>query len=464
MLNRRIFGIGQLGRRLALAFVAVALAAIAVLCLMSAATTATDITELTTHQERSLAGALAVAAGAAYNHGGWATADLMPVSKLVARDHAGAQVRDAAGRVVRSSPRFGALPREDQLSEPITARGRQVGTVTMRFSNEGLGGVPRAFEAMRWKARFIAAGIAALIALIVSLVIARTITGPLELMLEAVRARGAGGRSVRIKRVRGVGVVRELLESFNQSANAIDKQDRLRRNLVADVAHELRTPVAVLQASHEAMLDGMTDPTPENLKSVHQEVLRLARMVEDLQRLSAAEAAGLQLTLAPHNLATAAAEAASPLRGSFAAAGVSLTEMLTEVHVMCDAVRLREVVSNLLANALKFTPPGGSVRLSTGDDEAGRARLRVRDTGIGITAAELPRVTERFFRGHRSSEMAGGSGIGLTIVAELVQAQGGELEIASEPDQGTQVTLTFPAVEAAETRRLALLRSAAQGR
>ena len=462
MSNRKFLGIGQLGRRLTLAFISVALAAIAVLGLISAKTTATAITKLTTHQEQSLALALSVAAGATHSDGGWASDDLVPVFKLVARDHAGAQVRDAAGRVVKSSPSFGALPRAGQLTEPIRADGRRVGSVIVRFGDDGLGGVPRAFEAQRWRARFIAASIAALIALLVSLVMARTISRPLELMLEAVRARGAGSRSVRIRRVRGVGVIRELLESFNQASNAIDRQDRLRRNLVADVAHELRTPVAVLQATNEAMLDGVTDPTPENLQSLNEEVLRLARMVEDLQRLSAAEAAALQMTLAPHDLAGVVAGAVCPFRGSFAAAGVSLTERLREVHVLCDPARIREVVSNLLSNALKFTPPGGSVVLDTGPDETGRARLRVSDTGIGIKAKELPHVTERFFRGMRSPEIAAGSGIGLTIVTELVDAHRGQFEMASEPGQGTQMTVTLPALDPAEARRLALLRSAAR--
>jgi two-component system sensor histidine kinase BaeS len=461
MQNRRILGIGPLGRQLALAFVAVALAAIAVLGVISATTTMVDITNLTSRQEQNLGAALAVATGAAYRHGGWADDDLMPVFKLVARDDSGAQLRDLAGRVVRSSPRFATLPRAGQLNEPINARGRRVGMVTIRFGSGGLGGVPRAFEATRWRARFIAAGIAALIALLVSVVMARTITAPLELMLEAVRASGAGVRSVRIKKVRGVGVIRELLESFNQSANALDQRDRLQRNLVADVAHELRTPVAILQASHEAMLDGVTDPTPQNLGSLRDEVLRLARMVDDLQRLAAAEAAALQLTLAPHDLAAIAAEAADSLRGAFGAAEVDLVQSLPEIQVACDTDRMRELISNLLTNALKFTPPGGSVRLETGSGEDGLARLRISDTGIGIPPDELPHVTERFFRGLRPSQMTGGSGIGLTIVAELVRAHGGELEIASEPDQGTQVTVAFAAVDEAEIQRFALFRSAA---
>ncbi|MDR2988367.1 MAG: hypothetical protein LBV34_26395, partial [Nocardiopsaceae bacterium] len=152
----------------------------------------------------------------------------------------------------------------------------------------------RRFEADKWRTRLTAAGIAAAIALVVSLIVARAITRPLEKLLAVVRSRGIGQRSAVIKPVQGTGVIRELMESFNESAVAVDKQDRLRRNLVADVAHELRTPVAVLQASLEAMQDGVTEITPDGVGSLRDEVLRLAKMVEDLQRLAAAESASLQ--------------------------------------------------------------------------------------------------------------------------------------------------------------------------
>jgi two-component system sensor histidine kinase BaeS len=305
-----------------------------------------------------------------------------------------------------------------------------------------------------------AASIAALIALIVSLIVARAITGPLEQLLAAVRSRGIGKRSAAIKPVRGTGVIRELIESFNASSAALDKQDRLRRNLVADVAHELRTPVAVLQASLEAMQDGVTEVTPDGVASLRDEVLRLANMVEDLQRLAAAESASLQLRLAPNDLAAIAAEAADSLGDAFRVADVGLHQRLSEVRVLCDRARMREVISNLLTNSLKFTPPGGTVNLDVGPDGGGMAAIVVDDTGIGIPGDELPHVTERFFRGMRSSEMAAGSGIGLTIVTELVQAHNGQLDIASKPGRGTRVTVTLP-LAAAESRRLALVRSGA---
>jgi two-component system sensor histidine kinase BaeS len=190
------------------------------------------------------------------------------------------------------------------------------------------------------------------------------------------------------------------------------------------------------------MLDGLTEPTPDQLASLRDEVLRLARMVDDLQRLASAEAAALQLTLVRRDLASVAATAAASLVERFEASGVTLVERLAKVEVMCDPLRMHEVVVNLLTNALKFTPAGGQVTVQT--EQVGDAgRLSVIDTGIGIPADELPHVAERFFRGQRSSEVAG-SGIGLTIVSELVRAHFGILDLTSEPGQGTTVSVMLP--------------------
>jgi len=458
--NRTIFGIGQLGRRLALVFVAVALAAIAVNATIAAESLGSDINTIAQKEERTLTQSVAVMAASAYQGGTWAHADLAAAFTRAMRGDAAAQIRDKSGHVVGQSSRFDKEPVAHERVVPLKLGQDRIGSLTVRFSPESPGAVVRSFEADKWRTRLLAASIAALIALVVSLIVARAITGPLEQLLASVRSRGIGNKTAVIKPVRGTGVIRELIESFNESAVALDKQDKLRRNLVADVAHELRTPVAVLQASLEAMQDGVTEVTPDGVVSLRDEVLRLAKMVEDLQRLAAAESASLQLRLEPHDLAAVAAEAAESLREAFRVADVRLEQQLTEVHVMCDRVRMREVVSNLLTNSLKFTPPGGRVSLRVGPDGSGMATLSVNDTGVGIPGEELPHVTERFFRGVRSSEMAAGSGIGLTIVAELVQAHNGQLDIASEPGTGTRVTVTLP-LAAAESRRLALVRSGA---
>jgi len=448
MASRRILGIGQLGRRLVLAFVAVAVAAILINAVISEVSFVGDIAVVADQQQDSLGRAVALTSGAAYQGIGWRHADLRPVFDVARRAGAAVQVRDRAGRVVGSTPGFRRFPVQREARRPVFSRGQLVGVVTVRFGPSGLGALARTIAAERWRSRIEAVVIAVLLALAVSVVAARRITRPLDLMLDAARRRGAGDRSARVDPLTGAGEVRELLRAFNWSTDAVDEQDRLRRNLVADVAHGLRTPVAVLQAGHEAMLDGVTKPTTANLASLRDEVLRLARMVDDLQALASAEAAALQLELAPENLAAIAADAASSLADSYERKGVSLVPRLASSTIDCDRSRIYEIVVNLLTNALKFTPRGGTVELRTTPDRGAIVLLRVSDTGIGIPAEDLPRVTERFYRGARSRDSTAGSGIGLTIVSELVRAHHGDLEIASESGTGTRVTVRFPAAGA----------------
>ena len=225
--NRRIFGIGQLGRRLALIFVAVALAAIAINVIISAETSGADVNKIAVRQEAAVAQSVAATAAAAYRGGTWANADLHHAFQRAQRGDAAVLVRDTAGHFVAESARFTQLPTAHRRVVPIRLGNDTIGEATVRFSMSSPGAMVRQFEATKWHARLVAAGIAALIAFVVSVIVARAITGPLEQLLEAVRARGRGSRSAQIKPVRGIGVIRELLESFNRSAVALDKQDRL---------------------------------------------------------------------------------------------------------------------------------------------------------------------------------------------------------------------------------------------
>jgi signal transduction histidine kinase len=438
--------IGRLGLQLALAFVGVAIAAVFASILLGAVTTSRNIDELVKGQHKDLAQATANSAAAAYHRGHWVPADLAVLFDFVKRAGAVVQVRTGSGQVIRSSRGFDAVDPASQVNANVTAGGVRVGSVAVRFDNVGLGQTIQTFRAQRWPARIGAAGVAAVIALLVALLLSRRITAPVESLIETARARGRGEPGARAGDVRGLGEIQELAEAFDEMADAREDQEQVRRNLVADVAHELRTPIAVLQAGHEAMLDGLTKPTPANLTSLRDEVLRLARMVEDLQRLASAEAAALQLGLVPRDLAVAADTAADSLADAFDAAGLTLDRRLSEVHVRCDPLRIHEVTTNLLTNAMKFTPAGGRVVLETGPDDdpdSGLALLRVADTGIGIPADELPLVTHRFFRGQRSAGIAG-SGIGLTIVAELVRAHHGSMTITSAAGAGTEVAVRLP--------------------
>jgi two-component system, OmpR family, sensor histidine kinase BaeS len=432
-----------IGLRLALAFLAVALAAVALLAGLTAAFAAADVSSLASRQRAQLTQAIAVAAGSAWDRShSWDRADLSPTLDLVSRTGAGARILDGSGRVAAQSPGFPAHSHGAQLSRPIVVQGERAGTAVVRFTGSGLGGADDALEIALLRAIAGAAGLAALLALLTGLAVARRITRPVTRLIRVTRAMGGGDRSARVGPVAAPGELRELATAFDQMADDLDRQEQLRRDLVADVAHELRTPIAVLQAGHEALLDGVAEPTPDQLASLRDEVLRLARMVGDLQTLAAADAAAMQLSLRPDDLAGIAATAADSLAGQFEAAGITLQRLLTPVPVLADARWLHQVVTNLLTNALKFTPSGGRVRIEAGpaDDHA---VLRVSDTGTGIPAEELPRIFDRFWRGRQASTVSG-SGIGLAIAAGLAQAHGGQLTAASQPGQGTEMTLTLP--------------------
>jgi signal transduction histidine kinase len=289
------------------------------------------------------------------------------------------------------------------------------------------------------------AGLAALLALVTGLGVARRITRPVARLIAVTRAMAGGDRSARAGAIRGPDELRELAAAFDQMADTLDREDKIRRDLVASVAHELRTPVAVLQAGHEALLDGVIEPGPEELASLRDEVVRLARMVDDLQTMAAADAAVLRLERERRDLAGIAAAAADSLARRFEAAGVTLNRLLDPAPVLADERWMHQVVTNLLGNALKFTPAGGSVTIRTGRGGPGGAGavLEVADTGVGIPADELPRIFDRFWRGQAAAQTSG-SGIGLAIAAELTLAHGGTLTADSRPGEGTRLTLVLP--------------------
>jgi two-component system, OmpR family, sensor histidine kinase BaeS len=430
-----------LGLRLALAFLGVSLAAVALLAVLAGVFSAVDVSQLASRQRTELAGAFAVAAAGAWDPSrGWSGADLTPVRDLAERGGVQFQLRDAAGHPVTTSTGFAA--EGPKATVPVVVGGRQVGTVLVGLNGSGLGGADNVLRTALLEAIAGTAGLAALLALLAGLGVARRITRPIARLITVTRAMAAGDRSARAGAVSGPGEVRELAAAFDQMADTLDREDKIRRDLVASVAHELRTPVAVLQAGHEALLDGVIDATPEELGSLRDEVLRLAGMVDDLQTLAAADAAALHLTREPCDLAAIAAAAADSLARPYEAAGVTLDRRLRPAPAVADERWMHQVVTNLLGNALKFTPAGGRVTVRTGPDGS-RAVLAVADTGVGIPADELPHVFDRFWRG-RAAAVTSGSGIGLAIAAELAAAHGGALTAASDPGQGTTMTLTLP--------------------
>ena len=225
-------------------------------------------------------------------------------------------------------------------------------------------------------------------------------------------------------------------------AETIEREDTLRRAFASDVAHELRTPVAIAQGELEALVDGIQQPTPERLRSLHEEMLRLARIVEDVETLAAAEAAQFRLERETVDLAEVARDVVTSLHAQADTSGLKLTTQLQPAPVDADRARLEQIARNLLGNALKFTPTGGSVAVSVASAN-GTARLVVEDTGPGIAQDELPHLFERFWRG-QSARGSAGSGVGLAVVAELVRAHGGQVNATARPGGGARFTVTLP--------------------
>ncbi|MFZ6028736.1 MAG: sensor histidine kinase [Chloroflexota bacterium] len=268
---------------------------------------------------------------------------------------------------------------------------------------------------------------------------------PLSHIMAAADAVAEGSLDVRVDE-HGPGEFGRLARSFNRMTGELARAEQQRRNLAADVAHELRTPLHVIQGNLEGILDGVYRPTPEHIEATLEETRLLARLVNDLQTLSLAEAG--QLPLHPQWVAVAdlLADVATSFSGQAGACGVSLQIEApgTDVKVYADADRLDQVLSNLVSNALRYTPAGGCITLH-GSSHAGSIRLMVADTGAGIPAEDLPFIFDRFWRGDRArTRHGGGTGLGLAIARQLVQAHGGKIEASSEAGLGTTFTIDLP--------------------
>ncbi len=241
---------------------------------------------------------------------------------------------------------------------------------------------------------------------------------------------------------------RTLARSLNHMISELARAEQQRRNMTADIAHELRTPLHIIQGNLEGMLDGVYEPTPENLNAMLDETHLLTRLVSDLQTLSLAEAG--QLPLHPTRFATADLlnDVAASFSSRAAAQKVTLqAKCETDVELNADYDRLDQVLSNLVANALRYTPEDGSITL-TAQATAEQVVITVADNGAGIAAEDLPYIFDRFWKGDRARTRDGaGSGLGLAIARQLVRAHGGSIEAASQVGQGTTFTISLPNVE-----------------
>jgi signal transduction histidine kinase len=275
------------------------------------------------------------------------------------------------------------------------------------------------------------------------------IARPLADLMGAADAVAAGDLHVHVSE-EAPGDFGRIAQTFNRMARELERAEEQRRNLTADVAHELRTPLSIIQGNLEGLLDGVYQPTAEHLTAMLDETRWLARLIDDLRLLSLAESGQLVL----HKEVVAVDELLADLSTSFAgqaeAAGIQLCiagkNELAGVTVNADAGRLYQVLGNLVVNALRYTPSGGTITLQ-GECVPGSVCLTVRDTGPGIASRDLPFIFDRFWRADqaRSRTEGAGGGLGLAIARQLVLAHGGRIEVESQPGQGATFLVQLPA-------------------
>ena len=290
--------------------------------------------------------------------------------------------------------------------------------------------------------------LAVAIALLLTFVLSRRILAPVKALTVAARRLGKGDFSQRVYS-RDKGEVGELAQSFNSMADDLERAERLRRNMVADVAHELRTPLSNLSGYLEAIRDGVVKPDADTIRSLDEEASSLSRLVDDLQELSLADAGELKLTCQEEDISNLIKQAVAALQPKAAAKGltvsVNLPDDLPPVNI--DSHRIRQVLHNLLENAVAHTTQGDTITVTSWQQD-NQVKVSVADTGAGIPAKDLPNIFERFYRVDKSRTRAtGGTGLGLTIAKRLVEAHGGKIEVQSEPGKGSTFTFALPIAE-----------------
>ena len=358
---------------------------------------------------------------------------------VVADSHTLTGSQGRGGRQLANNvQRWPILVDEVQVGELLAEGGLMVGASAR--NNSLVTGVTRAV---------VVAGVTAgLVGLALALLLVRQITRPLGSLSHAAGQIAGGDLTVRVP-VQSKDEFGALAITFNQMASSLETQEKLRRNLMADVAHELRTPLAGIQGTVEAMQDGIFPTTGENLQAVHDQVMLLNRLVEDLRTLANAEAGQLSLDRLPFDLVELCRHQVTAFQPQAHGKQIDLTLHTTGelITVRGDEQRLGQVLNNLLDNALRHTPAGGTVQVELATTN-GLVRLAVIDSGAGVPADALPHLFDRFYRAESSrNRLTGGSGLGLAIARQLVQAHGGRIwaeSPASGQTQGSAFILELP--------------------
>ena len=354
---------------------------------------------------------------------------------------------DAQGRVLFPPEQAGRTwtPEEQAGALPLRHQGRVVGYLVPPGALHVAAATRDLLHRLDWAA-LMASAVAVAAAAGLSWWLSRRVLRPIYALTRAAQRLAQGDLSVRVPEG-GDDELRTLARTFNHMAQALQQAAETRQRMLADIAHELRTPLAVQQAHLEALQDGLFDLTPENLAPVVEQNRLLARLVDDLRTLTLADSGQLPLETQRLDLRTWLPEVVEPFRAAARQRGVALRLTLPPepLPVQADPARLAQILNNLLGNALRYTPQGGLVEVGAVRKGA-QAHLWVRDTGPGLPSGEEERVFERFYRADKSrSRASGGSGLGLSIARSLARAHGGDLTAHNHPEGGAVFSLQLPA-------------------
>ena len=355
---------------------------------------------------------------------------------------------DASGKVLVPAGQYqvGQTVPSAKLAQgtAVQVSGKQVGTVLVTGNPPPLGGLELQYLNRTNQALLYAALGAALVALGLGTILARTLTQPLRELTSAIHAMAKGNFKQHVP-VKSRDELGELAAAFNQMSSDLDRLNLSRRQMTADIAHDLRSPLTVIGGYVESMRDGVLKPTPERLDTIHAEVQHLQRLVEDLRTLSQADAGELRLNRAPVAPLALLEQMAKSYNQLAAQKKVALEVQaqadLPEVNL--DPDRMAQVFGNLISNSLRYTAAGGRIRLAAGQEEDGLA-FSVQDTGQGISAEALPHIFDRFYRADPARAQGSESGLGLAIARSIVEAHGGSISAESEVGKGTKIRMVFP--------------------
>jgi len=443
--------------KLTLAFVLVAVVAVGLVAVLANRATAVGFEQyLAAGETTQLEQASSQLASFYQQQGDWNGINAVLRDSGIGPDPAGGgyfvRVLDAAGNDVGgrgggSGQGRGVSDFEPEVTIPILLDGKQVGTLVAAKSGSG----SRAGEqylAQVNQAILIAGMIAVFLALVIGIFLARRLTQPLRKLNRATQHVAAGDLSQRVT-VTTHDEVGDLADHFNDMAAALETAETQRQQLLADTAHDLRTPISIMQSHLEAMLDGVFPTTPENLGVVYEETLRLGRLVGDVRTLSLVEAGQLPLDKQPIDLPELVAQAAAAFSPLAEADGVQLVTDLQPVFpVQADAARIHQVLANLIANALRYAPQGKqttpTVSLSVGVKDT-HVEVMIADNGPGLTPEQQATVFDRFWRSDSArSREQGGSGLGLAIAKGILEAHGGTIGVESQIGKGATFWFLLP--------------------